>query len=108
MCAVLGVVLWSRVVGPPRVVFCRPRTRVPRLCRARSPFVSHLGPICATPPTVTGKRYAIFAIASFMGKKKTRSVFPLVGRDFGKMMIGLSASLAIVLMIHYVIVPNGL
>jgi len=49
-----------------------------------------------------------FAIASFMGKKKTKSVFPLVGRDFGKMMIGLSASLAIVLMIHYVIVPNGL
>ena len=49
-----------------------------------------------------------FAIASFMGKKKTRSVFPLVGRDFGKMMIGLSASLAIVLLIHYVIVPNGL
>ena len=49
-----------------------------------------------------------FAIASFMGKKKTKSVFPLVGRDFGKMMIGLSASLAIVLLIHYVIVPNGL
>ena len=48
-----------------------------------------------------------FAIASFMGKKKTRSVFPLVGRDFGKMMIGLSASLAIVLLIHYVLVPNG-
>ena len=49
-----------------------------------------------------------FAIASFMGKKKTRSVFPLVGKDFGKMMIGLSASLAIVLLIHYVFVPNGL
>ena len=49
-----------------------------------------------------------FAIASFTNKKKTRSVFPIVGRDFGKMMIGLSASLAIVLMIHYVIVPNGL
>ena len=49
-----------------------------------------------------------FAIASFMGKKKTKSVFPLVGRDFGKMMIGLSASLAIVFLIHYVIVPNGL
>jgi len=48
------------------------------------------------------------ARATDMGKKKTRSVFPLVGRDFGKMMIGLSASLAIVLMIHYVIVPNGL
>ena len=49
-----------------------------------------------------------FAIASFMGKNKTRSVFPIVGRDFGKMMVGLSASLAIVLIIHYVIVPNGL
>ena len=49
-----------------------------------------------------------FAIASFTNKKKTRSVFPIVGRDFGKMMIGLSASLAIVLLIHYVIVPNGL
>ena len=49
-----------------------------------------------------------FAIASFMGKNKTRSVFPIVGRDFGKMMVGLSASLAIVLLIHYVIVPLGL
>src|SRR5210317_906201 len=49
-----------------------------------------------------------FAIASFMGKKKTKSVFPLVGKDFGKMMIGLSESLAIVLLIHYVIVPMGL
>jgi len=49
-----------------------------------------------------------FAIASFMNKKKTKSVFPLVGKDFGKMMIGLSASLAIVLLIHYVIVPMGL
>ena len=49
-----------------------------------------------------------FAIASFTNKKKTRSVFPLVGKDFMKMMIGLSASLAIVLLIHYVIVPLGL
>ena len=49
-----------------------------------------------------------FAIASFTGKKKTKSVFPLVGKDFMKMMIGLSASLAIVLLIHYVIVPMGL
>ena len=49
-----------------------------------------------------------FAIASFTGKKKTKSVFPLVGKDFMKMIIGLSASLAIVLLIHYVIVPMGL
>ena len=48
------------------------------------------------------------AIASFTNKKKTKSVFPLVGRDFMKMMIGLGASVAIVLAIHYVIVPNGL
>ena len=48
------------------------------------------------------------AIASFTGKRKFKSVFPLVARDFQKMMIGLGASVAIVLMIHYVLVPNGL
>ncbi len=48
------------------------------------------------------------AIASFTGKKKYKSVFPLVARDFQKMMIGLGASVAIVLAIHYLIVPNGL
>jgi len=47
------------------------------------------------------------AIASFTGKMKFKSVFPLVARDFQKMMIGLGASVAIVLMIHYVLVPNG-
>ena len=46
------------------------------------------------------------AIATFTGKKKTRSVFPLVGKDFMKMMIGLAASVAIVLLIHGVIAPN--
>ena len=47
------------------------------------------------------------AIASFTGKMKFKSVFPLVARDFQKMMIGLGASVAIVLAIHYVLVPNG-
>ena len=47
------------------------------------------------------------AIATFTGKHKFKSVFPLVARDFQKMMIGLGASVAIVLMIHYVLVPNG-
>ena len=37
------------------------------------------------------------AIASFTGKMKFKSVFPLVARDFQKMMIGLGASVAIVL-----------
>ena len=48
------------------------------------------------------------AIATFTNKKKTRSVFPLVGKDFMKMMICLGASVAIVLLIHYIIVPAGL
>jgi hypothetical protein len=48
------------------------------------------------------------AIATFTNKKKTKSVFPLVARDFGKMMVGLGASVALVLAIHWIIVPNGL
>jgi hypothetical protein len=48
------------------------------------------------------------AIATFTGKMKTKSVFPLVARDFQKMMIGLGASVALVIAIHYIIVPNGL
>jgi hypothetical protein len=31
-----------------------------------------------------------------------------VAKDFGKMMVGLGASVALVLMIHYIIVPSGL
>ena len=48
------------------------------------------------------------AMATVTGKHKFKTVFPLVTRDFFKMMIGLGASVAIVLMIPYVIVPNGL
>ena len=47
------------------------------------------------------------AIAQFSGKKKTKAVFPLVAKDFGKMMVGLGASVALVLAIHWIIVPNG-
>ena len=42
------------------------------------------------------------------GSYRLKNVFPIVGRDFMKMMIGLGASLGIVLAIHYVIVQNGL
>jgi phosphate/sulfate permease len=38
--------------------------------------------------------------ASISGKNKFKKVFPLVGRDFFKMMIGLALSVAIVLLIH--------
>lgn len=48
------------------------------------------------------------AIASYSGMKTTKTVFPLVARDFQKMMIGLGASVALVLAIHLIIVPNGL
>ena len=40
------------------------------------------------------------AIATVKKSHKFKSVFPLVGRDFVKMMIGLGASVAIVLLIH--------
>mgnify|MGYP001470252356 FL=1 len=48
------------------------------------------------------------AMATVTGKEKFKVVFPLIGKDFFKMMIGLAASVGVVLSIHYVIVPNGL
>ena len=48
------------------------------------------------------------AMATMTGKEKFKTVFPLVTKDFFKMMIGLGASVAVVLAIHYIIVPNGL
>jgi hypothetical protein len=34
-------------------------------------------------------------------------VFPLIGKDFLKMMVGLAASVGVVLTIHYILIPNG-
>ena len=48
------------------------------------------------------------AMATMTGKEKFKTVFPLITKDFIKMMIGLGASVGVVLAIHYVIVPNGL
>ena len=48
------------------------------------------------------------AMATVFGKEKFKTVFPLITKDFIKMMIGLGASVGVVLAIHYVIVPNGL
>ena len=48
------------------------------------------------------------AMATMTGKEKFKVVFPLIGKDFFKMMIGLGASVGVVLAIHYVIVPNGI
>ena len=48
------------------------------------------------------------AMATMTGKEKFKVVFPLIGKDFLKMMFGLVASVGVVLSIHYIIVPNGL
>ena len=47
------------------------------------------------------------AIATMNKDYKLRYVFPLIGKDFLKMIFGLSVSVGIVLSIHYVFVPNG-
>jgi len=47
------------------------------------------------------------AIATMNKDYKLRYVFPLIGKDFLKMIIGLSVSVGIVLAIHYILIPNG-
>ena len=48
------------------------------------------------------------AIASMNKDYKLKYVFPLIGKDFIKMIFGLSVSVGIVLAIHYIIIPHGL
>ena len=53
---------------------------------------------------LTGRELAI----STMNKDyKLKYVFPLIGKDFLKMIFGLSVSIGIVLAIHYIIIPNS-
>ena len=47
------------------------------------------------------------AIASTAADYKLGYVFPIIGKDFLKMIMGLLVSVAIVLSIHYVIIPGG-
>jgi len=53
---------------------------------------------------LTGRELAIGSVY----RTKMKQVFPLVTKDFMKLMIGLGASVGIVLFIHYIIIPNGL
>jgi len=46
------------------------------------------------------------AIATMNKDYKFKYVFPLIGKDFVKMIFGLSVSVGIVLAIHYIIIPN--
>jgi len=47
------------------------------------------------------------AISTMNKDYKFKYVFPLIGKDFAKMIFGLSVSVAIVLAIHYYIIPKG-
>jgi len=46
------------------------------------------------------------AISTMNKDYKFKYVFPLIGKDFIKMIFGLSVSVGIVLAIHYIIIPN--
>ena len=48
------------------------------------------------------------AIATMNKEYKLRYVFPIIGKDFIKMIVGLTVSVAIVLTIHYILIPNGI
>ena len=48
------------------------------------------------------------AISTIMKDYKFKYVFPIIAKDFIKMLVGLLVSIGIVLLIHYIIVPNGL
>ena len=47
------------------------------------------------------------AISTMNKEYKFKYVFPLIGKDFIKMIFGLSISVGIVLSIHYIIIPTG-
>ena len=47
------------------------------------------------------------AISTMNKDYKFKYVFPLIGKDFVKMIFGLSVSIGIVLAIHYIIIPNN-
>jgi hypothetical protein len=47
------------------------------------------------------------AISTMNKEYKFKYVFPLIGKDFIKMIFGLSVSVGIVLSIHYIIIPSG-
>jgi hypothetical protein len=47
------------------------------------------------------------AISTMNKDYKFKYVFPLIGKDFVKMIFGLSISVGIVLSIHYIIIPTG-
>jgi phosphate/sulfate permease len=48
------------------------------------------------------------AISTMNKDYKLKYVFPLIGKDFVKMIFGLSVSIGIVLVIHYIIIPNNI
>ena len=53
---------------------------------------------------LTGRELAIATV--HRGTYKMKYVFPIIGKDFLKMMIGLAVSVALVLLVHYIIDPT--
>jgi hypothetical protein len=47
------------------------------------------------------------AISTMNKEYKFKYVFPLISKDFIKMIFGLSVSVGIVMAIHYIIIPSG-
>lgn len=54
---------------------------------------------------LTGRELAI--ATTYRAQYKFGYVFPLIGKDFMKMMIGLGVSVALVLCIHYILMPQA-
>lgn len=54
---------------------------------------------------LTGRELAI--ATAYRAQYKLGYVFPLIGKDFLKMMIGLAVSVALVLSIHYILLPEA-
>ena len=48
-----------------------------------------------------------FAMSTVIKNYTFKYVFPIIAKDFGKMMLGLGVSVGIVLVIHSIIIPNG-
>ena len=74
------------------------------------PNVAEAGPGNIVPTSSTIIQLSIgdaLAIATMNKEYKLRYVFPLIGKDFLKMIFGLSVSVGIVLSIHYIFIPNG-
>ena len=62
--------------------------------------------LVVTPPGAAANKINPIFNSVGIGNKKTK-IKAIIGKDFLKMIFGLSVSVGIVLAIHYIIIPNG-